>query len=197
MPVEFEYRDPSLTIEELAVKAGCQPSAVREAIELYGPQFKNMDGELLYRGSQSQFAGMTIEEWCATTHLKEIKPHWFFADEIQSLEEAAFGGPKNKPNLAARGQLVREVGQALYDDLMRRWGASHTTNGVRPGPEPKKDEKPRSPESKATQNNPWSASNWNITRQGEIVKALGLAKAQGIAKAAGSYIGATKPATAH
>lgn len=194
MTVEHEYRDPCLTIEDLLVKAGCQPSAVREAIELYGPQFKNMDGELLYRGSQSDFLGMTIEEWCAPEHLKKIKPFYFYADSITSLEEDAFGGPKNKPNLTARGKLVREVGQACYDSLMQRWGATHTTNGVKPGPEPRKDENPRSPEGQASQNNPWSAAKWSITRQGEVVKALGLVKAQGIAKAAGSFIGATKPA---
>ncbi|OSI70867.1 hypothetical protein [Bradyrhizobium canariense] len=189
MPVEFEYKDPCLTIEELTVKAGCQPSAVREAIKLFGPQFKNMDGELLYRGSESRFEGMTIEEFCASEHLKKAKPHWFFADSIVSLEEQAFGGPTI--NLKARGELMKEVGAPLYNELMARWGASHTKNGVSPGPSPK--ERDRSPEGAAKANNPWSKAGWNLTAQGSLIRAIGLEKAQGIAKAAGSYVGATKP----
>jgi hypothetical protein len=46
--------------------------------------------------------------------------------------------------------------------------------------------------------NPWGSGpgEWNITKQGALIKALGEEKAAGIAKAAGSYIGATKPARA-
>ncbi len=42
--------------------------------------------------------------------------------------------------------------------------------------------------------NPWRKENWNLTRQGEVVRALGVAKAGEIAKAAGSFVGATRPA---
>ncbi|MBR0989126.1 hypothetical protein JQ580_00150 [Bradyrhizobium japonicum] len=191
MPVEFEYKDPHLVMEDLFIKAGVQPSVVRSEREIYAPQFKHINGELIYRGSQTDFLGMTIEEWCAPEHLKKIKPHWFFADNLQSLEEDAFGGPKNRPNLTARGKLLREVGPSCYEDLMLRWGATHTTNGIRPGPKPK--EKDRSPDSAAKANNPWLAANWNITAQGRVLAGLGAEKAAAIAKAAGSYIGATRP----
>ncbi|MCK1346031.1 hypothetical protein ABIC03_007076 [Bradyrhizobium sp. RT6a] len=192
MPVEYEYRDAHLVAEELGVKAGCQPSAVREGIELYGPQFKNMDGELLYRGSDARFEGMTIEEFFAPEHLKGVKPHWFFADKIIDLEEAAFG---DSPTLKARGELMKEVGPVLYAELQTRWSADFSLRpGKRPCAAPNEDKGSRSPESRATKSNPWTASNWNITRQGEVLKALGIEKAQGIAKAAGSFIGATKPA---
>lgn len=188
---EYEYRDPCLTIEDLLVKAGCQPSAVREGIERRGPEFKNMDGELIYRGSDSRFEGMTIEEFCAPEHLKQVLPHYFFADKIIDLEEEAFGGPKI--NLAARGALLKEVGAPLYNELMQRWGATHTKNGIRPGPAPGRKDEDRSPEGKARSTNPWLAQNWSITAQGSVVKALGIDKAAAIAKAAGSYIGATRP----
>ncbi|MCG2629725.1 hypothetical protein L6654_24175 [Bradyrhizobium sp. WYCCWR 13023] len=192
MPVEFEYRDPCLTIEDLLVKAGCQPSAVREAIDLFGPQFKNMDGALLYRGSESRFEGMTIEEFCSPAHLKEAKPHWFFADKIVDLEELAFG---DKPTLKARGDLMKEVGPALYRELQQRWSADDSLRpGKRPSAAPSPKDRDRTPEGDAKANNPWSKAAWSITRQGQVVKALGLEKAAGIAKSAGSYIGATKPA---
>ena len=41
--------------------------------------------------------------------------------------------------------------------------------------------------------NPWTASNWNISKQGEHIKANGLASAQVLAKQAGSTVGATQP----
>ena len=191
MPTEYEYRDPCLTIEDLTVKAGCQPSAVREAIELFGPQFKNMDGELLYRGSEGRFEGMTIEEFCAPEHLKEVKSHWFLADKIVSLEVRAFG---DKPTLKARGELIKEVGPALYRELQKRWSADDTLRpGKCPSVLPARAESDRSPEGAAKANNPWLAANWNITAQGRVLAGLGAEKAAAIAKAAGSYIGATRP----
>ena len=42
--------------------------------------------------------------------------------------------------------------------------------------------------------NPWSASGWNVTRQGAYVKTHGMDKATQMARAAGSYVGATAPA---
>jgi hypothetical protein len=42
-------------------------------------------------------------------------------------------------------------------------------------------------------NNPFSAAGWNISRQGELVKAMGIEKAAGIAAAVGAKIGDTKP----
>jgi hypothetical protein len=42
--------------------------------------------------------------------------------------------------------------------------------------------------------NPWTAANWNITKQGAFVRQHGEAKAQEAAKAAGVTLGATKPA---
>jgi hypothetical protein len=41
--------------------------------------------------------------------------------------------------------------------------------------------------------NPWSAKNWNFSKQLELVKVLGAEKAAQIAKAGGSFLGATKP----
>lgn len=41
--------------------------------------------------------------------------------------------------------------------------------------------------------NPWSAGGWSLTKQGEYIKAHGLAAAQAAAKSVGSAVGATKP----
>jgi hypothetical protein len=44
-----------------------------------------------------------------------------------------------------------------------------------------------------SEENPWSAKGWSLTRQGQYVREHGIAKAQEAAKVAGSFIGATKP----
>ena len=49
---------------------------------------------------------------------------------------------------------------------------------------------------KVTGDNPWSAAGWNVTKQGALIKSLGIEKASQIAAAVGSKIGATKPAKA-
>lgn len=41
--------------------------------------------------------------------------------------------------------------------------------------------------------NPWSAKGWSLTKQGQYVREHGMAKAQEAAKAAGSAIGQTRP----
>ncbi len=45
-------------------------------------------------------------------------------------------------------------------------------------------------------NNPWSKEGWNLTKQGQVYKALGEAKAAEIAAQAGCKIGDTKPKAA-
>lgn len=42
--------------------------------------------------------------------------------------------------------------------------------------------------------NPWTAENWNVTKQGGVIREHGREKADQLAKSAGSYVGATKPA---
>jgi hypothetical protein len=39
------------------------------------------------------------------------------------------------------------------------------------------------------ENNPWSAEHWNLTKQGEVVKQLGVSRAALIAKQAGATFG--------
>jgi hypothetical protein len=44
-----------------------------------------------------------------------------------------------------------------------------------------------------SEDNPWSAKGWSLTKQGQYVKEHGMAEAQKAAQAAGSKIGATRP----
>ena len=45
-------------------------------------------------------------------------------------------------------------------------------------------------------NNPWSKDGWNVSKQGEVVKALGATKAAEVAALVGSKLGDTKPKAA-
>lgn len=47
----------------------------------------------------------------------------------------------------------------------------------------------------SSEDNPWSAKGWSLTKQGQFVREHGMAKAQEMAKAAGSFVGATRPPT--
>jgi hypothetical protein len=49
-------------------------------------------------------------------------------------------------------------------------------------------------EKEAAKNNPWSAEHWSVTRQGEIVRRLGVEAAERFARAQNSRLGATRPA---
>jgi hypothetical protein len=68
--------------------------------------------------------------------------------------------------------------------------------GDKPDADSGADTLPDKAQKYAGANNPWSAAGWSITRQGQLVKQLGLAAATSIAASASSFIGATKPSRA-
>jgi hypothetical protein len=93
-------------------------------------------------------------------------------------------------NMTAKSRLFVQVGRDQAKLAAVLAGKSADTE---------RDEKGRfvgaTPQEKeAAKSNPWTAGNWNATRQGQIVRSLGIEAAQRIAKAAGSHIGATRPA---
>jgi hypothetical protein len=102
------------------------------------------------------------------------------------LENAAKSG-----NVSAHGALWKSLGttKAERDRNYAEWCAK---NAAKPGkPAAGADD---TPTEKDERDNPWLPGNWNATRQGQIVRSLGIEAAQRIAKAANSHIGATRPA---
>ena len=200
MPIEHVYSDARTEAEPLLRAAGVRPSAVLEFLDQFAPQFIHIydateeSSELIYRGSDPAWKGLSLPEAIAT--LKESRPHYFYKepDGIAVLAEEAFGA---RPSLTARGKLIRELGShEAYLEMASRWGSDGTSlkPGARPGSAEAKARETAEPEGKGRGiNNPWLKANWSITRQGEVVKALGVDKATAIAKAADSCIGATKP----
>jgi len=92
------------------------------------------------------------------------------------LEAAALAG-----NVSAHGKLFRAMGKPAYD----AWVAKHAAKPGAPGKgaDDKNDH--------AT--NPFHKSNFSITRQGALLKAVGREKCAQIAASVGSKIGDTKP----
>lgn len=133
------------------------------------------------------------------TWLDEIKsecPHYWpprdEADDIgAALVEAACG---SKPTLSSRAALHKAAGPALYSRLLAAWGCDERT--LTPGKNPKaaaKNEAARDQRRVDHANNPFHRLNWNISKQGALVKAIGLDKANEIARSVGSHVGATRP----
>jgi hypothetical protein len=98
---------------------------------------------------------------------------------------------KSKPSLKARGELLREVGATNYAKLAAEWGSDIS---LRPGKAPAgREGETKKPDAAARRDNPFSKEGWNITKQGALVKSLGIEKAGAIAKAVGVRIGDTRP----
>lgn len=137
---------------------------------------------------------VSVVGWIESVKASGESPHWWpntYEKDIidPKLVEAACGA---KPTLAARAGLRKTAGPALYAEILGDWGASPST--LTPGKNPKASD--NSGAKKATprdhSNNPFHRSQWNISKQGELVKRLGLDKANAIAKSVGSHVGATR-----
>jgi hypothetical protein len=120
------------------------------------------------------------------------------ADEAQILNEtirdAVIGHGGKGPTLKARGELLKMVGERRYYQILAEYGCDERT--LKPGTKPLTEAEAKEPANvKAAdrKSNPWAKENWNISRQGQVLKSLGPEKAAAIAKAVGCIIGQTKP----
>jgi hypothetical protein len=99
-------------------------------------------------------------------------------------------------NFAARGQLIREIGEGPTRELAKRYGHETLHSRVE-GKRPKSLDAPiddkKKPAAGDRAANPFSKQGWSITKQGSLIKAVGVEKAAQIAAAVGAKIGDTKP----
>jgi hypothetical protein len=130
--------------------------------------------------------GLPIDDAKSKAWIETNKPHLLPPKFEQSLADRAF----LDGNVTARGQLLREVGEAEATRIAQQYGLKNladTRRGARPAGanEGKRNGKDR--------NNPWLADQWNVSRQGNVVRTLGVEAATRIASAAGCRLGSTKP----
>ncbi|QQO14959.1 hypothetical protein JJB99_01845 [Bradyrhizobium diazoefficiens] len=195
MPVEHTYRDARVEAEAQLRDAGVRPSAALEFLDQHAPQFVHVydaaseSSELVYRGSDPAWKGLSLEEAIAT--LKQTRPHYFYAeaDEIAVLAEAAFG---EHPSLTARGQLAKELGShAAFLEMAERWGSDGVSlkPGKRPGSVAAKKDRDEKPTAE-TRNNPWHESfkGDRIAAQTSIIR-MSSKMAVSMAKSAGVTLG--------
>ncbi len=165
---------------------------IREACAAAGVRIECLEDVITrYRAGQFNEAELDgkLAEWRGTPG------HHFFSGTQADLDAeavAAFGPDRT---LKAQGEFLREHGDARTAEVAALFG---TKIGGKPGTtpdsyKPKKSADPNADLPKGS-TNPWAAASWSITRQGQIVRALGEVKAAQIAKSANSYIGATRPA---
>ncbi len=118
------------------------------------------------------------------TDFRAKAPHFWHQEAPPDLAEQAF----LMGNRTAAGKLVQAIGVEAAKAEAAKWGTDLYSGkpGKRPGDAPT-DSKPK------LRNNPWLAGQFNISKQGELVRSLGAEKAAAIARAAGCKLGDTKP----
>ncbi len=172
-------------LAKIATDAGVQASVLDDFLTLRTKEFDDSTGTIIHKAT-----GLPAKAWIET--LRETKSYLFGpqTDEHAELEHAAFV----EGNLTARGKLVK-ANPALALARAKEYGLrdlSDFSRGTVPSNTPTGEKKPTN----KGKDNPWSAENWNITKQGALIKVMGLDGAARMAKAAGSHIGATRPTKA-
>lgn len=160
--------------------AGSTDAQIADAKLILGPLCHMSGANCLLGETGEPLDSETSMKWLRTN-----KPHLLPVNTADS--DAAFVGVGNK-TIAAR--LIKGMGREAADRLAQTYGKKHALDNT-PGIAPQRKDN-RTPDER--KNNPWSREGWNVTRQGSIVKSLGIEKANALAKAAGSHVGAVRPA---
>jgi hypothetical protein len=115
--------------------------------------------------------------------LETNKPHMIAQATSPTADLAFLSG-----NITARGALSKSMSPAALDALAQSYGLKDRNDfgiGAKPGSSEAAAKKDRS-------KNPWSKVGWNISAQGQLVRAIGEAKAGEIAASVGCRLGSTK-----
>jgi hypothetical protein len=114
--------------------------------------------------------------------LTKAKPHLIPGQADTTLSDRAF----LDGSLAARGVLVKSLGEARATEIARSYGL-RSLGDTRKGERPNADGKP------IKSKNPWHKSSFSILEQGKLVKSIGEKAAGEIAASVGCRLGSTKP----
>jgi hypothetical protein len=188
-----QHRDAHLEVEKLVRKAGpVLETFVQERIKLDGPMFRQIGPDLRHI-----LTGKTIEEELSPAELRKTKPHGFADWAPDTEEQVSHDIIENaclRPSPKNLGALYKLVGEVRYHEILKQWGTdpARMLPGERPGYAEHKAAKSGEKAPRDHSNNPFHKSQWNISKQGALVKTLGLERANQIARSVGSHVGATK-----
>ena len=174
-------------LHRVALEWGSTEGQALDFAQLHRGEFHMSNGAAVHSAS-----GLPVTHADVHALIAKKYPHLLPPVFEVSLADRAF----LENNFAARGQLIREIGEGPTRELAKRYG-HETLHSKAEGKRPKSldaptDDKKNIPAADRA-SNPFSREGWNVTRQGSLIKAVGEEKAAQIARAVGSHIGATKP----
>jgi hypothetical protein len=133
--------------------------------------------------------GKPIDDPEVLKYVSEAWPHLIPPPFEVPLADRAF----LENDMTARSRLVREIGPGAALDVAKRYG-HETLHSRAKGTRPTNLEAPAEDKPKVSHaSNPFHKSNWNVTAQAKLLRAVGTEKCAAIARAVGSTIGATRP----
>jgi len=140
---------------------------------------------------ESEFeAGLFIEanadEWIKSRRAE--RPQRFYNAGVDALAVSAFVDG----NVTARGKLGKLMAPDELDALARTFGLNSALD-FRRGKLPERVNGDGDKKKTGARDNPWLASQWSISKQGQLVKSLGVEAAARIAAAAGCKLGSVRP----
>ena len=162
-------------IEKAALAAGVMPVAISDILAR-AAEFEVKDDKVVVKAT-----GLGIDS------LREASPHYFKLT-VDDLAERAFGPT---PSLSAQGEFFRLHGDFRAREMAKEFGT--TLGSLKPGKLPAGGDDKGKTNGADHAKNPFHKSNWNVTKQAQLVKSIGIEKAAAIAKAVGVTIGQTKP----
>jgi hypothetical protein len=179
------FIDRETAIHETWKSFGADEGRTQDAAALLVSDFKITDGLVTHLET-----GFAIDDPRVRAFYQKTRPHLMPPQFEQSLADKAYLGKGNKTTVSI---LERELGKAANLKLAQSYGLDtpwSTKNGVRPEGAEAGTKKNGTEDHR---NNPWSEIGWNVTKQGQCVRAMGMEKAAALAAACNSRIGATKP----
>lgn len=143
-----------------------------------------MVGEIcVFQPTQTDIADPKAKEWIAKN-----KPHLLPRQYERSLADRAFADG----NLSARALLLAQVGEQEANAVAATYGLRSFTDTRRGKPQDAPAAKVNGKDVSHA-SNPFHKSNWNVSKQGALVRSLGEEKARAIARSVGVDLGATRP----
>lgn len=180
--------DIATAIDKFFESQGSSEAQRGDAVAVLQNQCGNVGGVVVLTATGEALDTENSRKWIA-----EHKPHLLPPKFERSLADRAFVDG----NMTARTALVKEIGSAEANKIAQRYGlhsVSDTRRGTPPA-EPVTDKK--NGKTGDHSNNPFHKSNWNVSKQGSLLRAVGPEKTAAIAASVGSRIGATRPNEAY
>jgi len=176
-----DFPDVPTAIRETLSRYGSNDAQTADATLVLAKDFGMVKGAVVHIATGAEITTPEVKAW-----LEANKPHLLPPKFERSLADRAF----IDGSLRARGELVAQVGEAEANKIAQRYGLRtffDTRRGKLPADAIGK------PNGADHSKNPWHKSNWNISKQGALLRAVGEEKAAQIAASVGSRIVATKP----